>query len=305
MLLFNIFFGCSFYTRSTQLEQVTHQVVEPKEIQINNKDFFQLRIFEIKTHFIDVDQTTDTEYLNYVQATNPQGDPFGKSHQVAEETYMYLDGISNSKAIGGRAIYMETYTIVSDAYHLDTIRDRYFNNPQKIYSNIIKTCYVGDWHQEDSNYIVTFKTFKSAMFSRRKGKKVFKLKGRYITANDNSHSLMSFEEITHPAVFKKNESIVSLSDLEYVKLDDVVQLDTIPAKVLKEIYGVNSQIIPGLLFYNIPKDKNIIISSDKEVLYSNTPLENKINSFLIKDGNLYFSNGFQTYLHKNTEFKSY
>ena len=140
------------------------------------------------------------------------------------------------------------------------------------------------------------------MFKKRKGKKIFKLKGKYILNKENSSGFISFSDITHPAVFKRNEPLKGLSDLEYVKLDSIIQLSTISDEDIKN-YDIEGKLEPGLLFFNIPEKKNIIISNDLEVLHKNRQLDKEIKYFLIKDGELYFSNDIETYLHTNTEFK--
>ncbi|WP_010136527.1 hypothetical protein [Ochrovirga pacifica] len=282
----------SGYRRIGKLKLVNFKNPDTIAIKIENENLFQLRIFEETVHFVDDGVYTNTEYLNYTQALSFQDTISYNKRQVVEETYLYLDGLNESKN-GGYAIYIETHPIIKNKYNLDSYREKYFNNPNKIYTNILKTCFVGKWEKEQSNnqYLITFQTYKSIMFKKQKGKKVFKIKANYIQDSIPNKAVISIHSISHPAIFKNDIDESVINSAEFLKIDSILSLEKMS----------NNNLEPGLLFFNVPKNKKITIAHEDEMIFHNYDLNKTIKYFIIKDNNLFFSNDTETYLHLNSQ----
>lgn len=306
VLLYSCISGRS-YNRPSKLVKLNKPIGKATKIKIENEDFFQLRVFEEKIYYSEDSFYSDTEYLNYTQSVDFQNDDTEVTRQVAEETYLYLQDISKSKyntniKTKGKAIYMESYPIIRLPSDINSYRNYYFDNKDTIFSNIIKTCYVGEWQLINNSYLVSFT--KSTGLSK-KNKIKFQLTGKYVKSKSKGESkgFVSFHEITHPSKAKSSGSEIDTLNLNSIKMDHIIQLAKIPEKVLESNYYDEPEMEQGLLFFNVPLKKKIVISEDVMISkkMDKSKYSDEVNSFLIENDRLIFQTKSASFSHTNTE----
>ncbi len=320
--------GCgSLYSRKTKLQAVN--TIDNYEIKckIQPENLFQLRIFETKSYVID-GKSIEEGFVKYLQATGVQKINEETDKEVVEETYLYLDGISEHKK-EGTVIYMETYPIIATprSAKLRNLREHYFNNPYKIHTNIIKKCYIGAWKKENDFCVLSLRITHGSVA------KEYKIRGKYRQNNENSYFTMY--QITHPQVFKANgtdgEGVRRDIAYEYINLNNVLGFNKVPIEVNRNqakfkfnasslddyiaddkvkkghvnIFGLDEKIKDqeeqGLLFFNVPKEKKIITSNDIDNEQLNLDSNNVITHLGIRFNRLYFISEHKTFVHTNSE----
>lgn len=298
------------------------------EMDINPSNFYQLRISE-SLDFLPINEENDSRtlvsdlpYRRFRQDTTMQDANSTLAKLTVEETYIYLDGLNLSDSEGvqnqhGYAFYFVTYAAVdgsrSKNNRLKTSKaKKYFNDPEKLYINVIRDVTIGYWIKNSKNDLL--------FVIRNQNDQLDIHRGRVYSDR------IGLTELSHPSF--ENERLESMETLQKVvskagirhdqkrqaqEVIDQEDLDTLFDRIyssvalieLKNVFSLNNQ--DELLFINIPKGKEFVFEEEGE---NRTSRYHTIKSFFLNKPRLYVNvkdedkNTVYEFNPKNTEFST-
>ena len=274
------------YPIKERLHRISDTPLYTYETAFNKENLFQLRISQTveflptlsKDNLLNTSNTliSDFPFKRFQQEITPQTEDSKLDNLVVEETYLYLDEINSyneeeSHNQFGLAFYFITYPTVDEYPQKPESRTRkYFNNPKKLYANIIRGVTVGYWIKNSNDELL--------MVFQKSSRKIMVFKGIKF---DNR---IEIQEISHPYNLDKrslkNSQILSLvnsidpisfrSDIAREKSERIDQqnLDTLFNRIKSDVVLIElDKVIDlndrrGLLFFNLPQQKKFIFEDE-------------------------------------------
>ncbi len=271
--------------RMHKANQVHNLIYETKLEQDN---FFQLRINESveflpvnsSDMFIDSKNTliSDFPFKKFQQETDAQEDHLDDNKLIIEETYIYLDEINTVKPEQshnqfGLAFYFITFPTIDEYPNNEKSRTRkYYNNPKRLYANIIRGVLVGHWikNSKDELLFVFQKSSRRIMvFKGLLQNDKVKIKEVSHPFNLNKRSLMNSKILelvnsVDATNFRSNIPRKKKNQFEVTKLDSIfkaIESDVVLIPLAKVIDLNNKD---GLLFFNVPRDKTFLFETSDD-----------------------------------------
>lgn len=291
-------------------DHLSQKVPEQKQyvLPYMSSNLFQLRIAQ-STEFLPVGFRTVTDrdtvrrinlvsdfpFKRFQQMTSKQDSIPDPEHLVVDETYLYLDKFNQengerSEKQFGYAFYFITYPVIDKNNEVKKKR-RYYNNPAKLYSNLIRYIRIGLWlTSPEGELMLIFKNLNNK-YSFYLGKPLFE------EIYPTKSLAVEIEKISHPynlsakridevgllnfivsprrigpfIVFREG---LDLSDEERKNIFNSIKSSIAPIEI-KNVLGLDDR---GLLFYNILPSKQFIY---EEIQEENDTIDRLIKNFTL------------------------
>ena len=314
---------------------IDHRLIETEqdqdygyEMDIDPSNFYQLRISE-SLDFLPITEENDSRtlvsdlpYRRFRQDTLMQDPNSTLANLTVEETYLYLDGLNLSapeeaQNQHGYVFYFVTYAAVdgsrSKNKRLKTSKaKKYFNDPTKLYINVIRDVSIGYWMKNSENELLFIVRNENDQLDIHRGRAYADRIGLTELShpsfeNERLESLETIQKVVTNMGIKHDRKRQAQVAIDEEDLD--VLFDRIYSSValieLKNVFSLNNQ--EELLFINIPEGKEFVLEekgSDQAPQYST------VKSFFLKKPRLYVNveeNGENTVYEfnpKNIEFST-
>lgn len=294
--------GCYPITQQLSLANNTGDI--NYQIDYKNDNFYQLRI-QTKRDYLRINNEKDSSkslvsdfpFKKFQQTTTVQEKINIDNNFIVEETYIYLDKNTENQ-FSGFAFYFITYPVIErNPNKPKSFAKRFFNDPTKLYTNIIRSVQVGYWIKDrENNIMLVFKNSEKQTMVLS-GRVVYKdnkdeKKGLFI--KKISHPLETNKQILNPEYFSKISKYSKLESAKkttYNNSNQSINIDTdntfrslkntIAFIDLNDVLGFEDNI-EELYFLNVPKYKRFVLE-----------LGSKSNSKVQKNKQMFYVNGFK------------
>ena len=271
------------------------------EMDIDPSNFYQLRISE-SLGFLPITEgidsrtlVSDLPYRRFRQDTLMQNPNAPMADLTIEETYIYLDGLNLSdpeevQNQHGYVFYFVTYVAVdggrSKNQKLKTSKaKKYFNDPEKLYINVIRDISIGYWIKNSKNELLFVLKNHNGQLDIHRGHAYIDRIGLSELShpsyeNERLESLETLRKVvTNMGIIhdRKTETQVAIEEENLDMLFDRLY-SSVALIELKNVFSLNNQ--DELLFINIPEGKKFVFEKEKEQYHT-------VRSFFLKKPRMY------------------
>ena len=309
-------FAVTILWSCSSLYPVDHRLIKTEQDQdfgykmdIDPSNFYQLRISE-SLGFLPITEginsrtlVSDLPYRRFRQDTLMQDPNSILAELTVEETYIYLDGLNVSDSEGvenqhGYAFYFVTYAAVdgsrSKNSRLKTSKaKKYFNDPEKLYINVIRDVSIGYWIKNSKNDLLFVVRNQNNQLDIHRGRAYPDRIGLTELShpsfeNERLESLETLQKVVSSAGIRHDQKRQAQEVIDQEELDMLFEriYSSVALIELKNVFSLNNQ--DELLFINIPDGKEFVF---EEKGNKKTSQYHTIKSFFLKKPRLFVNVG--------------